>query len=283
MTAPPMPTRAPRFTVASAPTAAATEASKALVLLLGAPKVGKTELLTTWPSPLLISWDPNLETFFRHCPGAPFITPESPAIFEKDILPWILGGGLAHDYPDVETVGFDSLSFYAKALELEIMGANTALDAKGGDWQTFGNRMMKVLSQLTRVAKSTALPKNFNLIATCHEKDKMTATKEGGQWVEKLIGIDPAIAGKQIHPMLPGFFDLVLYLVRRNESVPITDGPKKGQFERQRRYVALAFEPPDHRAPAGGTLWGHTLPAEIADASYGGLRKLCGLPEENHS
>jgi len=273
--------RPPKFTVAHAPVSL--EQTKALILLLGAPKVGKTTLAASWPSPLYLGFDPNLETFFKFAPGAPFIIPESPSVFEKDVLPWILGGGLAKDYPDVETVIFDSISFYAKALELEIMGANNALDAKGGDWQTFGNRMMKVLSQLTRIAKSTALPKNYNFIATCHEKDKVTAVKEGGGWVEKLIGIDPAIAGKQIHPFLPGFFDLVLYLVRRNESVAVTEGPKKGQYERQRRYVALAFEPQDHRAPAGGTLWGQTLPSEIEDASYSGLRKLCLLPEENHS
>jgi hypothetical protein len=270
--------KAPSFTIAKAP--ASVEETKALLLLLGAPKVGKTEAASSWPSPFMVSWDPNLETFFRHCPGAPYVVPESPTQFEAEILPWIVGGGLAADYPDVESVLFDSISFYAKKLELEIMGTGTQLDAKGGDWQTFGNRVMKTLSQLTRVAKSSGIPKNFNLIATCHEKDKMTASKDGGQWVEKLIGIDPAIAGKQVHPILPGFFDLVLYMTRRNESVQQLDGPKKGQFVRERRYVALAFEPQDHRAPAGGTLWGHTLPPEIEDASYSGLRKLCGLSDK---
>lgn len=272
----PIPPR--KFNITTEP--AVLGATKALGLYLGPPKVGKSTLLASWPNPFLVAWDPNQETFLKHHPSCPRVTPDSPEQFERDILPWLLGGGLAQEFPDVETVVVDTLSFMARAYELEILGTANKMDNKGGDWMVFSNRMSRVLGQLTRLAKSNTLPKNYHFIASCHEKEKYVAVRGDGGMERQLVGIDPAVAG-QTAGLIAGYFDFVIYVTRGKKNVRITDQTAPGGYRIEQRphYQALGFEPSDHRAPAGGSLWGHSIPSGPIDATYQGLRAICGLTE----
>lgn len=252
---------------------------RARLLYIGPPFAGKTTMMASWHMPdqerelFMVSWDKKLESFFKAAPGAPYIVPDSPKQFREEILPWMLEGGLAHDHPNVWAVGFDTISFYARDLELEIMGSANAMSAKDGDWQVFSNRIANDFAQLGRLVTGD-LPKNFHFLAGVHEKEKYTAVKGSqGSWEQRLIGIDPAISG-QTARMITGYFDCVLYLTRKVEMVTQAGAPAKQVV----KHIAYATEPADHRAPAGGTIWGKTLPpGELEDVTYAGLRRLCGL------
>jgi hypothetical protein len=249
---------------------------RALLLYLGPPQSGKTELMCSWPNPFFIVFDPKIGTLAKW--GHPYIQVDNSTQLEKDILPWLIHK-LHAEHPEVETICFDTLSFMALMRARDVMGDGYEIKAKDGDWDLMNNWTLKVLAQITRLARSATLPKTYHVIAGCHEKEKRGARKNAqGNWEEYLIGIDPAIPGRQVHPVLPGMFDVVLYLTRSRSADKTDPATKRPIIEA--KYQCHAFELPDHRAPAGGTLWGKTLPP-LVDGTYAGLRKACGLdPEE---
>jgi len=243
------------------------------VIYLGGPKDGKTYLLGSWnentltpgqPGVFVISFDPNLGTIRQFDPPIPYVQIDNTEQFRKHVFPWILSGGLASEYPSVTTIAVDSLSFYAKMLELETTG----------DWQLFAQRIAGDLGQLTRLANRNAgIPRNYNLVASCHEKDRYTSVKTNNGRERHLVGVEPAVAG-QMAALLTGYFDLVLYAKRKTEAV-LVPGSNPPRYENTAVFECAAMEPPQHKAPAGGTLWGRSITGKV-DGTYKGLHTLCG-------
>jgi hypothetical protein len=82
--------------------------------------------------------------------------------------------------------------------------------------------------------------------------------------------VEPAVTG-QMASLITGYFNLVLYLQRESKAEVVTGKPSVLRPV----YVCRSTEPVGHRAPAGGTLWGHTFVEGEVDGSYAGLRALC--------
>lgn len=275
-TSPPSPSPAParRFSVEVAPDDMREIPAKAIYL--GGPKNGKTTLMTTWnhsspdpeqPGLFAIVFDYNMGALAAVRPKIPHVVIEKTDTLRGDVIPWILSGGLAREFPTVRTIGVDSLSFYAKMLEQETQ-----------DWQVFAARIANDLGQMTRFANPRAgLPFLYNWVATCHEKDRYTTTKTAqGQRERHLVGTEPAIAGAMAG-MITGYFDVVLYTERKTVSREETVGNVK-RYVSAVEYTCRAMEPPNHKAPAGGTLWGKNITGNV-DGSYHGLRAHCGFEE----
>lgn len=250
----------------------------AKAIYLGGPKTGKTTHMTTWnestsvtgePGLFAIIFDYNIGTLASVRPKIPHVVVESTERFRKEVIPWVLNGGLAKEFPSVQTVGVDSLSFYAKLLEQEV----------NGDWQVFSSRISNDLGQLTRLANPRAgLPKHYNLVCTCHEKDRYsTAKTASGQRERTLVGTEPAIAG-QMSALITGYFDVVLYTERKVVAVEVKGAGGAKQYENQVVYSCRAMEPRDHKAPAGGTLWGKPITGQV-EGTYAGLRRYCGFED----
>jgi hypothetical protein len=249
----------------------------AKMLMLGPPYAGKTKLLCSWnlcsytppdPGLFIVVWDTKLEMIHAH-PGIPFVTPESPAQFRNEILPWMLQGGLAKDYPSVRAIGVDTLSSWNRALKAE------AVADGGTKWgQLYDSRIHSDLGQLTRLTlPNNGLPRQYHLVVTCHEKDKWTGPQDN----RVLSGTEPALYG-DFSNTVSGYFDITLYPTREEVSEPVqVEGAT--QYQRKIKYQVRALPPVGHRAPAGGMLWGTVLPPTVEDATYLGLRKLCGLGE----
>lgn len=247
----------------------------AKVVYLGGPKSGKTYLGVSWnecstepgePGLFGILFDPNTGTISQARPEVPHVVVDSTEQFRREVLPWIFAGGLAAEYPSVRAILTDSLSFYAKMVENE----------SGGDWQLVASRFSQDLGQLTRLANPNAgLAKLYHWVATCHEKDRYTTTKTAsGQRERHLVGTEPAIAG-QMASLICGYFDVVLYANRTARAVEATVNGAK-QYIQQPHFECRAMEPPNHKAPAGGTLWGRSITGASIDGTYRGLRTLCG-------
>ena len=248
-------------------------ADVASLLYMGAPKSGKTRVALTWPNPFVVYWDNNRATLLAH-PGIPFVVPESREQWVKEILPWMVSAAFADEHPTVETIVFDTFSMFATRQEMEVRGKSETMQAKDGDWQTLKNRHISDFNQLARLHNgTTATGRRYNMIVTCHEQEQYAST--GVMQEQKLVGVKPLVAG-QMSALLAGQFDLVLCLERRVVAFRQTGKPTTMTAQ----YVARALERPEHKNPAGGTLWGKTLPpGDLDDVSYQGLRKLCGLPD----
>jgi hypothetical protein len=251
---------------------------RARILLVGPPMSGKSRLLGSWNESTntpgqpglfaLVAPDENTRELRSLEPKVPFVVVENRTQLEGRIMPWIMNGNLAKEFPSVETIGLDSISMMAKMIELE-----------ANDWQLFASRMSNLVSQLTRVTNPKAgFPKTYNLVVTCHEKDKYTTRSTGQTRERHLVGIEPGIAG-QMAAMLPAYFDLVLYAQRVVEQYqPAPNTP----FQQRTNWKCLASEPPDRKAPAGGKLWGKVLSGEL-DGTYAGLRTLCSPPVQSNN
>lgn len=242
---------------------------RARLLLIGPPMSGKSTLLGTWAESTNTPGQPGLfvvvapdENTREMGPTTPHVVVENRSTLEGRILPWLMNGGLAKEYPSVETIGVDSISMIAKMLELEAVG----------DWQLFASRMSNLMSQLTRVTNPKAgFPRTYNLVVTCHEKDRYTTRSTGaGQRERHLVGVEPAVAG-QMSSMIAAYFDLVLYTQRQVEQ--FQPGPNQ-PYTTRTKWTATASEPQDRKAPAGGKLWGRQL-SGVVDGTYLGLRALC--------
>lgn len=249
----------------------------AKILYLGRPKSGKTELLTSWnaatdtegePGLFVIAFDKNLGTLMAARPKVPFVAVDSRDQLTSQVLPWIISGGLAKEYPSVTTVGFDSISFYVNQLVVEM-----SQGGKEMDWQLFASRVAQDMGQFTRLANPIAgLPKQYHWVATCHEQDRYTTRRtSGGQRERHLEGIEPAIPGKTAG-IITGYFDLVLCPEREVKAVQTVAG---GPFEQQSHYNCRAMERPDHKAPAGGKIWGKSITGATVNGTYLGLKEYC--------
>lgn len=243
----------------------------ASVLYMGSPKCGKTMAGLSWPAPFVVYWDNNRATLLAHA-GIPFVAPESRKQWIEEILPWMLSDKFTTEYPDIETIVFDTFSMFATRQEMEVRGKSETMQAKDGDWQTLKNRHISDFNALAKLHNGHgAGGKRYNMIVTCHEQEQYAST--GVMQEQKVVGIKPLVAG-QMSSLLAGQFDLVLCLERKVQTITAPGKPAEVQV----KYIGRALERPEHKNPAGGTLWGKTLPpGELDDVSYSGLRKLCGL------
>lgn len=250
----------------------------ASLLYMGAPKSGKTKVALSWPNPFVVYWDNNRATLLAH-PGIPFVVPESRKQWVEEILPWMVSDAFAIDHPAVQTIVFDTFSMFATHQEMEVRGKAEMMDVRGGDWQTLKNRHISDFNALARLHNGhTATGTRYNMVVTCHEQEQYGSAGDPSKFSmeQKVIGIKPLVGG-QMASLLAGQFDLVLCLERKVET--ITQPGKPATL--RTRYIGRALERPEHKNPAGGTLWGKTLPSgELDDVSYAGLRRLCGLPAE---
>ena len=244
--------------------------TRASVLYQGPALCGKTHHMATWPSPFFIVFDPKLETLRKVAPGVPYIVPSSFEEFREEIVPYITGGKLAAEYPQVETIAIDTLSFAASWLELELAG-------KGDDvpWRVFAGRLSSVLAKLMELVNHTDLPRNYHIVAGVHEKEIKEQIQVAGKQQSRTLAIEPLIAGKMAS-LIRGYFDLTLLPYSEKVQVPSKPGQPAVV---ETRHLCRAV-PIDRYRAAGGTLWGRTLP-ETVDGTFPGLLKACGLTESD--
>lgn len=237
------------------------------VLYKSPPLTGKTHCVGSWTKlgpQLYIQWDPKSETIDLF-PDVYKIAPASPKEFEQVILPQIMAGKLEYEGKliDYQSVAVDSLSFYARELELEIMGTND--DMPGGGWQHFANRLGRVLGRLGSLARNPNHPHPAHFLATVHEQEKQRSIRSQGQNVAVSDGMLPQISGR-LRNALEGYFDLVLLPTK--QSVAGTPQPGKPRTTTQ-VYICRTVGTEKGQA-AGGRFMGKVLPPEV-DGTYEGL------------
>jgi hypothetical protein len=197
------------------------------VLLAGRPKVGKTLLAATWPSPLIINADRGLAVLAHRGIKVPSITLSRMTVESKDaglnswldvheiIQSLISRKGRWWDEikglkPQPQTLVIDSLSSWFELLEAEIMAKPVIKDKKAGeqwldlkDYGIIQNRGFGVINS----AKD--LP--MHLVCTCGVKT--IEDKDSGRTYEI-----PALTGTAIGERVAHLFNDVLLLYSETDK-----------------------------------------------------------------
>lgn len=250
------------------------------VLYKGEPLTGKTHCVGTWTAagPLLyILWDPKQETISRF-PDVHIIAPKTPQQFRDVVLPRIREGQLTDAKGarlEYATVAMDSLSFFARELELELMAGSDEMP--DGAWNPFANRLAQTLSTLGSLARRPQdHPHPANFIATVHEVDRYRQVSDGGgRKVQVHDGTLPMISGR-IRNILEGYFDLTLLTCAEEGLAP--PDPKNPTAPRQMvvtHYCRSVRQ--DKGQAAGGSFGGLAVLPPKLDGTYTGLCTLAGV------
>lgn len=228
-----------------------------------------THCVGSWTKagPLLyIQWDPKSETIDLF-PNVYKIVPESPKQFELQILPQIMAGKVEYDGKPIEyvSVAMDSLSFWARDVELEIIGSGD--DMPAGGWQVFANRVGRVLAKLGSLARSPSQPHPANFLATIHEQERTKSVRVGGRTEVVSDGMLPLVSGR-LRANIEGYFDLTLLPFHKQQLGPEV----KGQPRTSRTVYLCRTVGREKAQQAGGRFQGKVLPPEV-DGTYEGLCK----------
>lgn len=243
------------------------------VLYKGIPLTGKTYCVGSWAAAgpvLYILWDPKSETI-EQFPDVHILAPKDQGQFMGSILPRIMAGTVTDRQGkrvDYATVAMDSLSFYARDVELEFMSGSDEMP--DGAWNAFANRLARVLGSLGSLARSPSVPHPAHFVATIHEVDRTKQVRGAGGRREMVAdGTLPMISGR-IRDHLEGYFDLTLLTCKE------TVGQPQNPQVRETRYFCRTVGTEKKQAAGGGFGGLKVLPPRV-DGTYPGLCKLAGV------
>lgn len=236
---------------------------------------GKTHNLCTWPSPVIVCFDPDTQTA-RKMDGVTIIEVESFKEFEQKVVPHVKNRTLHElvNHP-VETFGVDSISIASMYLAMEIQGSKERLAIQ--DFGTLLNKLTSVTMECTEAARFVEGKDSYHIIFTTHLQT--IVGKDGGG----IECVRPAIMG-QFKDLLPRLFGFAFIC---EAGAEVTTSPGKPAVSRPSWQVRTF--PPKTRIGevpfyicgdrVGGTTY-NTLPT-TTDGTYPELLKAWGMKEED--
>jgi hypothetical protein len=192
--------------------------SKVSGLYMGEAYTGKTYNICTWPNPLIVSFDPHINTA-RKFKGVQVIEFTSWSEFDRDLLPHIKNRTLSKLVGSkVDTLAIDTLSVGAQRCSEEIRGASEKMTSP-----MYGRLLSKLATAvMTCTDATTDRPgsESYNFLVTSHLK---TITKGDGA-DQRVIGVRPAIDG-QFRDLLPRLLSFAFVCATRQRVVTAPNQP----------------------------------------------------------
>lgn len=226
----------------SVSTYVAPEKPKMKVLVVGKSGSGKTHLMGTYPSLLLVKTEEGLATL-RHLTGKLQIIELSQKmdVYQEMLgLMSLLKNGTMDPMP--ETLAIDSLVGLSYFMERNIAGEHKE-SMEWGQYSIHKNRMITLLGRLCELPMNVIVSAVPGIVS-----DEASNTSEE----------HPNVAGNKEPPLIAPWFDEVYYLE--------CEKSKRDEKEKYGEYVYVAYTKPRGLFKQAKTRYG--LPIRIVDPSY---------------